>query len=333
MTQLDKHMKYVNQKAMARRYRLLSRFLMVIGIVFMAVSVYGAVIEPHHAIENILVTSGTGTFAMCAMVSITDVPDREVAGSAIGDKIYPIPIQDIDDNVPFPTVNENREVTTIPMKAGKFMHSFSTQSVPTFISSGTKDAGAIVANGTNTFTAVMGGTRDELKNFVEDYFGLKFVIIFKHCESGKMYGIGNACKGVVFSGYEYKDDADGRYLTMTFTQVTIQLPWTYIGAIVQQDPATNAADSTTLAVVTGNNRYIIPDGTAATYAINAVSGITAADVGRVITLIGDGEANAATVPDGGPFLLVDGATWTASKGSQLNLRVFDANTLIEVNRI
>ncbi|MFC4672105.1 hypothetical protein [Dysgonomonas termitidis] len=326
-------MKYVNRKAAARRHMLLSRFLMIIGFVFIALTVYGAVSEPDNALYNILIGSGTGTYAMCAMVSINDVPDREVAGSAIGDKIYPIPVQDIDDSVPFPTVNANREVTTIPMLPGKFMHAFDTHSVPTFLSSGTKDAGAIVANGTNTFTAVMGGTRDELKNFVEDYFGLKFVIIFKHCESGNMYGIGNACKGVVFSGYEYKDDADGQYLTMTFTQITIQLPWTYIGAIVQQNPATNAADSTTLAVVAGNNRYIIPDGTAATYAINAVSGITAADVGRVITLIGDGETYAATVPDGGPFLLVDGATWTASKGSQLNLKVFDANTLIEVNRI
>lgn len=326
-------MKYVDRKAVARRHTLLSRFLMVIGFIFIALTVYGAVSEPDNALYNILMGSGTGTYAMCAMISIADVPDREVAGSAIGDKIYPIPIQDIDDSVPFPVVNENREVTTIPMKAGKFMHSFDTHSVPTFLSSGTKDAGAIVANGTNTFTAVMGGTRDELKNFVENYFGLKFIVIFKHCEAGRMYGIGNPCKGVVFSGYEYKDDADGQYLTMTFTQVTIQLPWTYIGAIVQQDPATNPADSTTLAVVAGNNRYIIPDGTAATYAINAVSGITAADVGRVITLIGDGDANAATVPDGGPFLLVDGATWTASVGSQLNLRVFDANTLIEVNRI
>lgn len=333
MTRLEKHMKYVNQKAMARRHTLLTRCLMVIGFMFIAITAYGAISAPDNALHDVLIGAGTGTYAMCAMVSIGDVPDREVAGSAIGDKIYPIPIQDIDDTVPFPTVNENREVTTIPMKSGKFMQAFDTHSVPTFLSSGTKDAGAIVANGTNTFTAVMGGTRDELKNFVEDYFGLKFVILFKHCESGKMYGIGNACKGVVFSGYEYKDDADGQYLTMTFTQVTIQLPWTYIGAIVQQAPATNAADSTTLAVVAGNNRYIIPDGTADTYAINAMSGITAADVGRVITLIGDGDANAATIADGTTFLLVDGATWTASKGSQLNLKVFDANTLIEINRV
>jgi hypothetical protein len=333
MKNFDKHMKYVNRKAMARRQSLLSRFLLILGIVFMAVAAYGAAIEPHNALENVLVTSGTGTFAMCAMVSINDVPDREVAGSAIGIKIYPIPVKDIDDSVPFPVIDANREVTTIPMLPGKFMHSFEAHSVPTFLASGSKDAGAIVANGTNTFTVVMGGTRDELKNFVENYFGMKFVLLFKHCAAGKMFGMGNPCQGVVFSGYEYKDDADGQYVTLTFTQVIIQLPWTYIGAIIQQDPVTNPADSTTLAVVAGNNRYIIPDGTAATYAINAISGITAADIGRVITLIGDGGANAATVPDSSKFLLVDGATWTASKGSQLNLKVFDANTLIEVNRI
>ena len=54
---------------------------------------------------------------------------------------------------------------------------------------------------------------------------------------------------------------------------------------------------------------------------------------RIITLIGDGTTNAATVADGDPFLLVDGATWTASKTKELYLKVFDANTLIEVGRI
>ncbi len=333
MTQLDKHLKYVNQKALARRQSLLFRSLMLIGLVFMAVSVYGAVIEPHNALENILVTSGTGSLAMCAMVSINDVADRDTSGNAIGYKVWLIPVSDIDDSVPFPTVNVNREVSSIPMKSGKYMHYFEAHVIPTFISNGTKEANAVTITGTNTFTVIMGGNRAELLNFIENYAGTKFVVIFKECESNIMQGIGNPCKPVVLSTYENKNDADSRSVTFTFTQTTIQQPWTYIGGIVTQDPVTVPAGTTTLPIVAGNNRYILPNGTSATYAVDAVSGITAADVGRVIALIGDGTTNAATVADGDPFLLVDGATWTASKGKELHLKVFDANTLIEVNRI
>ncbi len=330
---LDNHMKYVNQKAEARRLSFYKPILMAIALLFVSLAVYGAVSEPDNAISNICITAGTGSMAMCAMVSINDVADKDTSGNAIGYKVWLIPVSDIDDTVPFPTVNVNREVASIPLKSGKFMHYFEAHVIPTFISNGTKEANAVTITGTNTFTVIMGGNRAELLNFIENYAGTKFVIIFQECESGIMQGIGNPCKPVVLSTYENKNDADSRSVTFTFTQITIQQPWTYIGSIITQDPVTVPAGTTTLPVVAGNNRYILPDGSSATYAINAISGITAADIGRVITVIGDGAANAATVADGDPFLLVDGATWTASKGKELHLKVFDANTLIEVSRI
>lgn len=330
---LDNHMKYVNQKAETRKRSLLRSFIMVIGLVFGLLAVYGAVSEPENAIQNIVVTAGGGSMAMCAMVSINDVGDSETSGNAIGYKVWLIPVSDIDDTVSFPTVNTNREVTTIPMKSGKFMHYFEAHTIPTFLSNGTKEANAVTITGTNTFTIIMGGNRAELLNFIEGYAGTKFVVIYQECESGIMQGIGNPCKPVVLSTYENKNDADSRSVTFTFTQQTIQQPWTYIGDIIRQNPVTLVAGATTLAIVAGNNRYILPNGTSATYAIDAVSSLTAADKGRIITLIGDGTTNAATIADGAPFLLVDGATWTASKTKELYLKVFDANTLIEVNRI
>lgn len=330
---LDNHMKYVNQKADARKRSLLKSFMLMIGLVFGLLALYGAVSEPENAVKNIVITAGSGSMAMCAMVSIVDVGDRDTSGNAIGYKVWLIPVSDIDDTLQFPTVNVNREVTTIPMKSGKFMHYFEAHTIPTFLSNGTKEANAVTITGTNTFTIIMGGNRAELLNFIEEYAGTKFVVIYQECESGIMQGIGNPCKPVVLSTYENKNDADSRSVTFTFTQQTIQQPWTYIGDIIRQNPVTLAAGATTLAVVAGNNRYILPNGTAATYAIDAVSGLTAADIGRIITLIGDGAANAATVADGSPFLLKEGATWTASKSKELYLKVFDTNTLIEVSRV
>lgn len=330
---LDSHMSYVTKKEKARKASLFRSVILMIGLLFGLLTAYGAFSEPENAVKNVIVTAGTGSLAMCAMVSINDVGDRYTSPNAIGHKVWLIPVSDIDDTVPFPTMNVNREVTTIPMKSGKFMHYFEAHTIPTFLGNGTKEANAITITGTNTFTLVMGGNRAELLNFIEEYAGTKFVIIYQECESGIMQGIGNPCKPVTLSTYDNKNDADSRSVTFTFTQQTIQQPWTYIGDIIRQNPITLTAGATTLAIVAGNNRYILPNGTSATYAISAISGITAADIGRIITLIGDGTTNAATVADGDPFLLVDGATWTASKTKELYLKVFDANTLIEVGRI
>lgn len=333
MKYLEKHSKYIQLKSDIRKRNMMFRFMLIIALLFGSLATYGAVSDPDNAAKNICTTIGTGSVAMGGMVSIADVPDSQVSGSAIGYKVWLIPVSDVDDTVPFPTVDTNREVTTIPMKSGRYMHYFESHTVPTFLGNGSKDSGAVVITGTNTFTLLMGGNRAELLNFIENYAGTKFIILYQECESGIIQGIGNPCKPVIMGTYENKNDADYRGVTFTFTQSTIQQPWTYVGSIVRQDPVTVAAGSASLALVSGNDQYIISDGTAATYAINAVTGLTAADRGRVITLIGDGGGNAATVADGLPFILVDGATWTASKGSRLSLKVFDANTLTEVKRV
>ena len=68
-----------------------------------------------------------------------------------------------------------------------------------------------------------------------------------------------------------------------------------------------------------------------TYAISTVSGLTANDKGRYITLEGTGTDKAATIADGNSFVLEDGATWTAKAGSSITFMVLDASTLVEVS--
>lgn len=327
----NKRLKYVQQKVEARKSKLLNRFLIVMICLFGSLAVYSAVSEPQKAIENISMISGTGTLAMGAMATIKGVSDSEVVGNALGYEVYFLPVADINKKT-FPKVGPNREVPDIQMLPGKYMHYFEGHTVPTYIASGTKEAGAIVLNATNTFSMVVGGFRDQISDFIEDYAGTKFVILFKDCETGTMLGMGSICKPVTFSTYEYKNDADGRYATFTFTQQTVQQPWKYVGTIVEQDPVTVAADATSIPIVSDNSQYIISNGTAAAAAINAVTGLTEEDKGRTITLIGNGTDHPSTIADGTPFILVDGATWTASEGATLSLRVLDMNTLVEISR-
>lgn len=325
-----KHINYVYRKENFRKAKLMHRMFMVVMLILCLVSVIGLCTDANPFI-SFLIGSGSGSLAfLLPITSIDDVSDTEVVGNAIGYRVWLVHVKQTDEDT-FPKVGSDRTVTQIPMLPGEYMHYFEGHTVPTFISNITK--GDITVEATNTFTMILGGNRAEISNFIENHSGGKFIILFKECESSTTFGLGNPCKPMVLSTIEAKNDADGRYATFTFTNNTVQQPWTYIGGIVKQDPVTLPVDGTTLAIVPGNDQYIIPNGAAASAAIATVTGITAADRGRILTLIGMGTDHPSTLADTSGIILVDGATWTASTGSRLTLRVMDATTLVEVERI
>ncbi len=280
---------------------------------------------------NALLMGGLGStiFASMAMIgNIDDVSDRYTSGNDIAYQVYLINRKQINPAVAFPKANANREVGTIPMQDGEYMHYFEAHTKPTYLGSGEK--GDVTTTGTNTLTYIMGGNRESLLNFIEEFAGDKFVIIFKEMSSGKWFITGSYDDPMVLSTYENKHDADGRYVTFTFTRSSIFQPYIYAGSIVTVAPGTHTVDATALAVSKGVDQYNVPGGSAASYAIATISGLTANDKGRYITLVGKGVTHAATVADGASFVLEDGATWTASVGSRITLRVMDPSTLVEV---
>ena len=190
----------------------------------------------------------------------------------------------------------------------------------------------VTTSGTNTFIIIMGGMREQLLNFQEEYAGGKFVILFHEIGETDWYIIGSVDRPMIFSSFENKNDKDGRYVTFTFTRTSIDQYYKYTGTIVKSEPATHSAGTTALAIKSGVDTYKIPAGTSATYAISTVSGITAFDKGRYITLEGTAtDEKAATIADSTSFVLEDGATWTAKAGSRITFRVFDSQTLVEVS--
>lgn len=273
--------------------------------------------------------SGTIMASMMAIGSIDDVSDRDTHGNNLAYCVYLIDISQIDKSVSFPQPNANREVGTVPMKTGEYMQYFEAHSIPTY--SGKGDKGDITTTGTNTFVIVMGGCRDKVFDFHEQHLGGKFVILFKEIKSSQWYILGELERPMILKTSEIKNDADGRYTTFTFERSSVDQYYKYAGSIVSEVATTVAAGSTTLAI-TKSSMYDIPGGTSATYAINAVSGLTASDIGRFITLYGKGTTNIATIADGASFVLAGGTTWTANAGSQIIFRVLDTTTLVEVSR-
>lgn len=314
-----------NQYARKMQVKLFLSLALLFAIVF----VVGLFLDPDHSMFCMTGFTGTSLASMMAIGNVEDVSDKNTHGSNIAYKIYLIDVHQINPDMKFPRANANREVTTFPMLPGEYMKYFEAHDIPTYVGNGEK--GDITTSGTNQFVAIMGGMRDQLLNFIEEHAGGKFVILFKEIGEDQWYILGEYDRPMVLKSYEAKNDKDGRYITFTFERTSVTQYYKYVGDIVKAPAEVHTAGTKDLAVKSTSNSYEIPNGTAATYAIETVSGLTNNDKGRHITLTGTGTDKAATIADGATFILEDGVTWTAKAGSSITFRILDPATLIEVS--
>ena len=178
----------------------------------------------------------------------------------------------------------------------------------------------------------MGGARERLYNFIEEYSGGKFILLFKHIKKKEWFILGELERPIILSNTETKDDKEGRYTTLTFKRSSVDLPLIYTGNPAVTAATTVPAGATDIAITAASNTYMIPNGTSAAASIATVSGLSKADKGRYITLIGAGSDKPATIADGSTFVLEEGATWTAKTGASITFRILDTTTLIEISR-
>jgi hypothetical protein len=208
------------------------------------------------------------------------------------------------------------------------MHSFEAIK-NTLKDTGTGEKGEITTDHTNTFTFIMGGNPVKLMDFLEEYSGSEFIIIYRECESTDYYILGNPCKSMTLKSYERKKDNEAKAVTLTFEGKSYRQSLKYVGNLVTAEPDTVAAAATNIPV-TDNPQYRLSPN-AAPAAIATVSGIASADYGRVIDILGiTTGANPPTIPDSAVFVLIDAATFTGRTGSKISFRILDDATLVEV---
>lgn len=271
---------------------------------------------------------GVGIATMAAIGNVGSVTDKYTAGNQITYKVWLIDVNQIDDDAAYPEPNANREVGTIPLNAGEFMHYF--EAIDNSVKdNSTGEKGDITTDVTNMLAFTMGGDGDKLYDFIEEYAGGKFVIIYQKCSTGVYYLAGSNCKPMVLQNFDRKRDNEANAVTFTFQNKSFKQPYKYVGSITKAAAAVIAADATDLAIVAASDQYQLTDNTVPT-ALATVSGISAAMYGRHIEVLGSGGANASTIPDNAVFILIDGATWTANAGSKISFRILDDSTLVEV---
>lgn len=301
---------------------------MMVGLTIFGLVLFVSAILDHSLLQ--LGGAGISIASMAVLGHIDDVSDRDTHGSDISYIVYLIALDQIDRTKEFPQPNVNREVAPISLKPGEIPHYFEAHDIPTF--TGTTEKGDITTTGENQFVLVMGGARARLYNFIEEYSGGKFILLFKHIKKKEWFILGELERPIILSNTETKDDKEGRYTTLTFKRSSADLPLIYTGNPAVTAATTVPAGATDIAITAASNTYMIPNGTSAAASIATVSGLSKADKGRYITLIGAGSDKPATIADGSTFVLEEGATWTAKTGASITFRILDTTTLIEISR-
>ena len=301
---------------------------MMVGLTIFGLVLFVSAILDHFLLQ--LGGAGISIASMAVLGHIDDVSDRDTHGSDISYIVYLIALDQIDRTKEFPQPNVNREVAPISLKPGEIPHYFEAHDIPTF--TGTTEKGDITTTGENQFVLVMGGARARLYNFIEEYSGGKFILLFKHIKKKEWFILGELERPIILSNTETKDDKEGRYTTLTFKRSSVDLPLIYTGNPAVTAATTVPAGATDIAITAASNTYMIPNGTSAAASIATVSGLSKADKGRYITLIGAGSDKPATIADGSTFVLEEGATWTAKTGASITFRILDTTTLIEISR-
>lgn len=321
-------MKKFKQKFNKRLALISSLIIALIGLFIFSMAVDSGM----GVLESMGITgSGVTYCVMAAVGNIGRVTDRETAGAQISSRIWLIALDQIDDTVQFPRPNASGEVGTVPLKAGEYMHYFEAID-DSLDDKSTGSKGDITTAVTNSFTFIMGGYRRSLQKFMEDHAGDRFIIIYQMASDAQYHIVGNELKPMILKSFDRTNNKESRSVSFTFENNSFLQPQKYVGAIVKEAPAAIAANATELAF-TSANQYITSAANAAATTIATISGLAAADEGRIIEIVGGGGANPTHIDSIAAIVLKSDATWIANAGSRLTLKVLDSETLVEVSRV
>ncbi|MDR0829748.1 MAG: hypothetical protein LBN95_06520 [Prevotellaceae bacterium] len=152
--------------------------------------------------------------------------------------------------------------------------------------------------------------------------GERVVGFWENCETGEKFIAGSPCSGGLIVSVQslgkMEDGFNGAVLNLTGDACPEPF-YFYEGPILLAAPMVVPANSTTFALA-ADKQYLLSDNTAA----NELENITGADddsVGRIIELVGGGNAFPTTVNPSTTFILGNGLSWSAVQGSKLSLQI------------
>lgn len=247
-------------------------------------------------------------------------------------------IVDVEDITVFPPSDQNgvKLVGQFVLKTGASMikmYGTKSKTDAPYESDGDEDSISI----NQKFMIQHPGNNLEIKEFVQNWLGRNVIVLHKACQDDFYEVMGTPCAPLQVKPAKV-DNNDGRFHTLNFESYakTALVPKHYEGATVFAAPFAVALVTAIAATPANGNFYKLP--ALATTAVAGFTSVTHTN-GTLITLIGDGGTNPATLNNGvsgsATVLLVNGSTWTALRDASITLEVFIAGAvtyLIEKSR-
>lgn len=325
----NKQAAWAAQKALEYTMKKRKQLFMVLGALMLFVSV-GMFTAGDCSAEESLGGASIAT-VMGVIGNVDAAPEMEKKGKAIKSKLWIISADQVDDSVTFPE-RSGRSIGTIPLKAGEYWHYVDVvEDTPEAKWKG--EEGEIVSSTSNELSFVLGGMSDAVLNLLETGAGQKFYVVWQACGRTDKYLGGDGCKPLKLKSFEGGSTKDNTSTVLNFGNESMYLWSKYTGTIQTQSADEVAADATSI-TLTDNTAYQLDDGGSSSATIAAFSGVTDADVGRTVTILGSGGTYPSTIESSTSFILVDGETWTATEGAQITFQIYKSlaagYTFIEV---
>lgn len=237
-----KQLAYSRKKVHKALMQTKLRAFLILMLAFAIPATVSAFTHTDSAKESVSTVVTASMLSMAAIGNIESVNDKEVAGKALNYKVWLIHYNQIDHSVKWPSPVE-RAIETIPLKVGEKAHYFMAHDIPEYNASGQR--GDLTMDSKNTFTMIMGGVTDKLQDFIEEFGGGKFILIFQECGKDEKYILGSACKPMILSNYNTNNNKENRSVTLTFENESIRQYYKYTGELAEAEEAQDASAQTT----------------------------------------------------------------------------------------
>lgn len=252
-----------------------------------------------------------------------------------GDKKSLITFFDFDDVLTFPGRDAKGVVTTanIVLKEGAYMIQVygSTKSIKINQDpEGEEDARGIIQK----LEFAHPGSENGIEEFLANWMNRNIGCVVENCSTSKKRLLGTPCAPLELSAAsEDSNEMNKSTITLTSKNKSPYRVSDYQGTLTFSDVTdTVDADATSINLADGEGRYQLTDNTVAT----VITTCTNATNGMVVTLLGSGGDEPATIVKTNDFILANGTTWTGIAGATLTFKAFKSDTaawkFIELSR-
>jgi hypothetical protein len=243
--------------------------------------------------------------------------DKKSKISSIKNRLYIALLRDVDiDN--FPKAVNFTILSNVLLPGRK--HTVFDVKINTVNPSGA--AGESLGNIALTLSPQLEGISRETLRFIYAINGERVIAFWENCETGEKFIAGSPCSGGLMVSVTNLGKMDDGFNGVILEMKGGECPepyYFYEGPILLDSPQVIPAGSTTFALTDAKQFQLSENTEPAT--LTGITGINDEQVGRIIELIGAGNAYPTTVAPSAAFILQNGVSWQAVQGSKLSLQI------------